>query len=69
MKKFLAFLLIAIIACTAVEDLELEGLWDKFKNWCKKNWSKIKGTFITIATNIGKASIIALCQKWGIKCI
>ena len=29
MKKFLAFLLIAIVACEAIEDVDLEGLWKK----------------------------------------
>ena len=43
MKKFLAFLLIAIVACEAVEDVDLEGLWKKIKKAVKSAWDKLSG--------------------------
>ena len=55
MKKFLAFLLIAIIACTTVEDLDLEGKqWDKIKNVLDKGWKYVKDNWPTILITIGK---------------
>ena len=42
MKKFLAFLLIVAIACTAVEDMDFEGLLDKFFELLKKGWNWIQ---------------------------
>ena len=43
MKKFLAFLLIAIVACEAVEDVDLEGIWKKIKKAVKSAWDKLSG--------------------------
>ena len=43
MKKFLAIFLIAIVACEAVEDLDLEGLWKKIKKAVKSAWDKLSG--------------------------
>ena len=43
MKKFLAIFLIAIVACEAVEDLDLEGLWKKIKKVVKSAWDKLSG--------------------------
>ena len=45
MKKFLAILLIAIVACSTVsvveeEEFDLEKI--KLPNWLKKGWSKLK---------------------------
>ena len=42
MKKFLAFLLIAVIACTTVEDLELNSWGDKIKSFFGNIWRWIK---------------------------
>ena len=69
MKKFLAFLLIAIIACTTVEDIDLESLWKKIKNAFKKGvkWLKDKGIFDTVKNTLiklGKQAAIALCAKY-----
>ena len=43
MKKFLVFFLIAIVACEAVEDFDLEGWWSKVKKAVKSAWDKLKG--------------------------
>ena len=43
MKKFLAILLIAIVACEAVDDFDLEGLWKKIKKAVKSAWDKLSG--------------------------
>ena len=74
MKKFLAILLIAIIACMTVEEeMELNSwfskLWDKIKNAVKKawNWLKEKGILDKIKNALvtaGKYAAIALCKKW-----
>ena len=69
MKKFLAFLLIAVIACTAVEDFDFEGFWDGFVDifrrgveWFQRNgfWDQIKNTLKTA----GKQAALELCQRW-----
>ena len=75
MKKFLAFLLIAVIVCVEVqeEDMDLESwlgnLWKKIKGAVKKAWnwlknkgilSKIKNILITV----GKTAAIALCSNY-----
>ena len=74
MKKFLVFLLIAVIVCQAVEE-EIDmnswigNLWNKIKNAFKKAWNwlkehgyleKIKNALVTL----GKAAAVKLCQKW-----
>ena len=74
MKKFLAFLLIAVIACMTVEEeMEfnswLSNLWNKIKNAVKKawNWLKEKGYLSKIKdalVKLGKTAAIALCKKW-----
>ena len=43
MKKILALFLIAIVACEAVEDFDLEGLWSKIKKAVKSAWDKLSG--------------------------
>ena len=71
--KFLAFFLIAVIACAAVEEQDLDSwlgnLWDKIKNAVKKAWNwlkdhgyleKIKNALVTL----GKAAAVNLCKKW-----
>ena len=42
MKKFLAILLIAIVACETVQDLELEGIFKKIGHWFKSIWDKLR---------------------------
>ena len=42
MKKFLAILLIAIVACETVQDLELEGILSGIVDWFKKIWNKLR---------------------------
>ena len=74
MKKFLVFLLIAVIVCQAVEeeiDMNswLGNLWKKIKNAFKKawNWLKEKGLLSKIKdalVSLGKQAAIALCKKW-----
>ncbi len=44
MKKFLAFLLIAIVACTTVEDLKFESWWDGIVDFLKEGWNWLKKT-------------------------
>ena len=71
--KFLAFFLIAIIACATIEEQDLKSwfskIWDKIKNAFKKAWNwlkehgyleKIKNALVTL----GKAAAVKLCQKW-----
>ena len=69
MKKFLAFLLIAIVACTTVEDLTFESFWDKIKDWFKKavNWLKEIGVYDIIVNTLitlGKQAAIGLCSNF-----
>jgi hypothetical protein len=71
--KFLAFFLIAVIACAAVEEQVLDSwlgnIWDKIKKAFKKAWNwlkdhgyleKIKNALVTL----GKAAAVNLCKKW-----
>ncbi len=44
MKKFLAFLLIAIVECTTVEDLKFESWWDGIVDFLKEGWNWLKKT-------------------------
>ena len=44
MKKFLAFLLIAIFECTTVEDLKFESWWDGIVDFLKEGWNWLKKT-------------------------
>ena len=73
MKKFLAFLLIAIVACTTVEDLTFKDFWsdivDDIKGIIKKgiDWLKehlcydqLKNTLL----DLGKKAAMLLCTKW-----
>ena len=62
MKKFLALFLIAIVACEAVEEFDLE-------NWISDawNWLKEKGILDAvknIAVTAGKAAAIAYCSPY-----
>ena len=47
MKKFLALLLIAIVACSTVSVIEEEEEFDfeKLPDWVKKGWSTLLSTF------------------------
>ena len=58
MKKFLAFLLFAVIACTAVEDFDLKGFLDGIIEWLKEN-----GIY-DILINYGKQAAVKLCSNW-----
>ena len=58
MKKFLAFLLFAVIACDAVEDFDLKGFLDGIIDWLKE-----KGLYDTLI-NWGKEEAVKLCTKW-----
>ncbi len=80
MKKFLAILLIAIVACETVQDLELEGIWGKIKDWAKDiwhkltdavknavNWLKENGYYDLLKSKIielGKGAAIAFCSTY-----
>ena len=69
MKKFLAFLLIVAIACTAVEDIELENIFTNIWGWIKKawNWLKDHGVLDAVKNALvtaGKEAAIALCSRW-----
>ena len=44
MKKFLAFLLIAIVECTTVENLNFESWWDGIVEFFKGGWNWLKKT-------------------------
>ena len=70
MKKFLAILLIAIVACSNVavieeEEFDLQGFFSKIKNAIK--WLKDQGLYDTIISSlktVGKTAAYALCQKF-----
>ena len=70
MKKFLAILLIAIVACEAIQDLELESwkndIWEKIKQVIKKKeGEKARIDFIkNKIMQIGKDAAIDLCTKY-----
>ena len=80
MKKFLAFFLIAIVACEAVDDLDLEGLWGWIKDkvsslWNKLtsavkkaiNWLKDKGIYDLIKDKViqlGKVAATTFCSAY-----
>ena len=57
MKKFLAFLLIAVIACTAVEDLDFEGFWGSV-------WSGIKTAWNWLGDHGVLGAVAGLCPGW-----
>ena len=70
--KFLAFFLVAVIACATVEQEPLESwlgnLWEKIKNAVKKamQWIKDNGYWDLLVNTLktaGKAAAKALCQK------
>ena len=71
--KFLAFFLIAVIACAAVEEQVLDSwlgnLWDKIKNAFKKAWNWLKENgYLELIKNalvtLGKSAAVNLCKKW-----
>ena len=74
MKKFLAFLLIALTVCSAVEEqIELDGwlknLWNKVTGAVKKAWNWLKDSGILskitdLLKTAGKAAATALCSKY-----
>ena len=58
MKKFLAFLLIAMVACQAVEDMDL-------KDWI--DWLKNSGIFDMVKNKLisaGKSLAVQLCSNY-----
>ena len=80
MKKFLAIFLIAIVACEAVEDFDLDGWWKKVKKKLKSVWDKLSGA-VKKAVNwlkdkgiydlvkqkliqLGKAAAISFCSGY-----
>ena len=68
MKQFLAFLLIAIVACTTV-DLDLESWWDSIVDFFTRgwNWLKENGLLDIIKDTLiklGKEAAINLCAGW-----
>ena len=74
MKKFLVILLIAVIACEAVEqDFDLESwwskVWKKITGAVKKAWnwltsSGVLNTIKSVLLSAGKAAAIALCSTY-----
>ena len=69
MKKFLAFLLIAIIACNTVEDLTLQNILDYLKELYEKavQWLKDNGVYdevIAALKTLGKEAAVGVCTKW-----
>ena len=68
MKKFLAFLLIVAIACTAVEDIDLGNIFQKIWGWIKKawNWLKEEGILDEIKDTLisqGVKAAVGVCTK------
>ncbi len=80
MKKFLAVFLIAIVACEAIEDFDIEGwlddigdffsdLWDKLSDAVKNavNFLKDKGIYDLIKDKLlqaGKTAAITFCSAY-----
>ena len=74
MKKFLVILLIAVIACEAVEqDFDLESwwskIWKKITGAVKKAWdwltrSGVLAKIKSVLWSAGKAAAIALCSTY-----
>jgi hypothetical protein len=74
MKKFLVILLIAVIACEAVQqDIDLESwigdLWDKLTGAVKKAWDWLNSSGVmdqikSLLWSAGKAAAIALCSTY-----
>ena len=74
MKKFLVLLLIAVIACAAIEqDLDLQSwlskVWKKLKGAVKKAWDWLTSNGImdkikSILWSTGKSAAIALCSTY-----
>ena len=63
MKKFLAFLLIVAIACTAVEDIDFEGFFGKLWGWVKKAWNWLGNTgILNVAASFCPGWLGAICQ-------
>ena len=58
MKKFLAFLLIAIVACEAVEDLDLNDILDWLKN--SGIYDEVKSKLV----DAGKQIAIDFCSNY-----
>ena len=80
MKKLLAILLIAFVACETVQDIDLDSIWDKIKDAVTDAWDKLtdkvkgvlnnlkeKGIYDLIKDKLvtyGKAAAIALCSPY-----
>ena len=66
MKKFLAILLIAIVACEAVEEYDLVGaITDAIQN--ALNWLKQKGIYDLVKDKVvalGKTAAIGVCTPY-----
>ena len=65
MKKFLAILLIAVIACEAYEEITLESIWNNVQDaiqWLKDHgyWNKL----VQLAKTVGKYIAGNLCKKY-----
>ena len=58
MKKFLAILLIAIVACEAVEEFDLKGVVDWLKN------SGIYDAVKNYIISAGKSFAISFCSRY-----
>ena len=58
MKKFLAILLIAIVACEAVEEFDLQGVIDWLKN------SGIYDAVKNYIISAGKSFAISFCSRY-----
>ncbi len=69
MKQFLAFLLIAIVACTTVEDMTLQNWIDTLKELFNKGvqWLKDHGVYdqvVQALRTLGKQAAIEVCCNW-----
>ena len=65
MKKFLFVLLFAVIATSAVEDYNLEGVWDDIIAAIKKIIEKIKAIIQWLKDNGHWDALIELLKKYG----
>ena len=50
MKKFLAILLIAIVACSSIQVVDEEVELQKVPDWIKNGWAKLKSAFKKVVT-------------------
>ena len=80
MKKLLIILLIAIVACETVEDIDFQSIWDKIKDTVEDAWDKLTDNLKDAINNLknqgiydlikdklvayGKIATIALCTPY-----